>query len=215
MICKTTIVAWLTSMMLSWIPAYVTDNANAVETRDEMKDRFTEIADDVYDVVKEDGNIFYGNHADIRSMWAILGTSHHETRWAKEVDVWTHEDTHVIKDGAWCLMQIQLGKKKIYLDGENKDYIVDSNIVTLEGWSGRDLVADRKKCLKVGYRMIKQSFGACRNKPMSLWMAAYASGSCDRGHVRSRELMSEILGMTRPIPKQFMSCCNDSSTLNK
>ena len=220
MICKTTMVAWLASMMMSWIkPSIILETRDDsrlaettaissvnLETREEMYERFTSIANDAVDTVQESGNVFYGDYAVLRSAWAILGVAHHETRWAKEVDVWTHEGTGVIKDGAWCLMQIQLGKKKTYLDDDNKTYRMDSHNKTAEGWTGRDLVDDRKKCFKVGYRMIKQSFGACRHKPMELHMAAYASGSCERGHTRSRELVNEMLGLSRIPPKELKAC---------
>lgn len=62
---------------------------------------------------------------------------------------------------SFCIMQINVGKGK-----------------TKEGWTGPDLIADRKKCIRTGMRMLRRSFWTCKANPIKERFAVYASGNC-------------------------------------
>jgi hypothetical protein len=62
---------------------------------------------------------------------------------------------------SYCMMQINVGKGK-----------------TKEGWTGPDLIADRKKCIKAGMHALRRSFWTCKNNPLKERFAVYASGNC-------------------------------------
>jgi len=60
---------------------------------------------------------------------------------------------------------------------------------TPEGWSHADLVADRTKCFRAGYRLLRRSIGACRRLPPLDWLSAYARGQCAEGEPTSHALI--------------------------
>ncbi len=65
----------------------------------------------------------------------------------------------------------------------------------VEGWTGPELVADRKKCIEAGYRIIQASFamGQSHGLPVTEWLRVYASGSVDGGSPQSRTRMNTAL----------------------
>ncbi len=75
------------------------------------------------------------------------------------------------------MVQMHLGKRLIKT--EDGQYVQDSGQTTAEGWSGRDLVADRVKCFTAGRNAMKRSMSACSSLPSNERLAAYASGRCD------------------------------------
>ena len=59
----------------------------------------------------------------------------------------------------------------------------------MKGFTGDELIADRKKCLLTGYRMMRVSLRACSRLPYDQRLALYASGRCSMGHAASIERM--------------------------
>lgn len=66
---------------------------------------------------------------------------------------------------SWCIMQVHVPKG-----------------ITPQGWSGKELVEDRTKCIKAGIDVMKWSYKVCKSNPEKLRLAAYASGRCDWAH---------------------------------
>jgi hypothetical protein len=58
------------------------------------------------------------------------------------------------------------------------------------GYSGQDLVSDRELCFSTGLRIMRRSFSACKNLPLSDRLSAYASGNCENGREASRRRMA-------------------------
>lgn len=54
----------------------------------------------------------------------------------------------------------------------------------LEGWSGEELVQDRKNCIRAGLHLMVSA--ACKGQGPLGWLRGYASGSCDKGEQASR-----------------------------
>lgn len=70
---------------------------------------------------------------------------------------------------SWCIMQIHI-----------------INGVTPQGWNGNELILDRTKCIKAGIDVMNWSEKVCKNNPMELQLAAYASGRCDWAHTLTK-----------------------------
>ena len=51
-------------------------------------------------------------------------------------------------------------------------------LATREGWSGRQLIDDRKLCFRAALHILQSSFTACRALPVDDRLSAYASGHC-------------------------------------
>jgi hypothetical protein len=49
------------------------------------------------------------------------------------------------------------------------------------------LVRDRRECFREGLKIIRGSFLSCRELPLDERLSSYASGSCDRGHDKSKQ----------------------------
>jgi hypothetical protein len=72
-------------------------------------------------------------------------------------------------------------------------FVGDSYEVTSDqtrGHSGQDLVSDRELCFSTGLRIMRRSFLACRDLPLSERLSAYASGNCENGREASRRRMA-------------------------
>ena len=50
--------------------------------------------------------------------------------------------------------------------------------VTREGWTGHDLVTDRRLCFRAGLHILRSSFGVCHALPVDDRLSAYATGHC-------------------------------------
>lgn len=178
---KALFAAWLLSLMTWTLPPervvpLISLDARR-ETVAERTARYGAIAADIVDVVWDDAEppLFRGDAARERTATVLLGLTRYESDWHKDVDTGVTRGDH---GRSWCIGQVLLDA-----NGEK---------TTAEGWTGPDLVADRKKCLRVVLRMARESFRACSSLPVSERLALYARGSCDseEGRRLSRTRMS-------------------------
>jgi len=65
-----------------------------------------------------------------------------------------------------------------------------------------DAATDRRTCFRVGLRLVRASLAACRTMPERERLAAYASGSCERGRPESRAMLdaAKRLYWSHPAP---------------
>jgi hypothetical protein len=63
----------------------------------------------------------------------------------------------------------------------------------VEGASGKEMVTDRRKCIREGLRLIRLSFRACRTNPLKERLNIYASGNCKYGGQGSRIRMGAAI----------------------
>lgn len=145
------------------------------EAPGERELRLASIADDIAAVVEEP-----------RVAMLVLATAWHESGFWRSVDTGKLRGSNG-RDA--CLMQIHFEHASSH---------------TAEGWTADDLIADRRKCIAVGLRILRASLAACGALPRPLWMSAYASGRCDRGHRESREIMAiDTRWLARwPVPRE-------------
>lgn len=160
--------AWLTSVLTALAPAPmygIVDSEEPAARAARIESIATDIADVVYDPTETP--IFMGPNARNKTA-AIVAV------FAVEEGMNLH---HSIDAGtrrgdsgrSYCIMQINVGKGK-----------------TLEGWTGQDLIADRKKCIRAGLHALRRSYWYCSRNDERERFAVYASGNCDVGRGISR-----------------------------
>jgi len=157
-----------------------------IETKQERQDRFRSIivdaADVVYDPAEKPIGIFNPEYQREASLFVVIGLSYMESiGYRKDVDAGIKRGDH---GRSWCVMQIHIGNGK-----------------TKEGWTGPELISDRKKCFRSGYKSVKLSFGACWNKPIDQRLNAYASGNCENGIKESKERMNFGIWLFNKAPR--------------
>ena len=130
------LVAYLLAAMLAWVPAGV---QKAHEAPEEAQTRYEAIARDVAAVAldPDETSIFAGPGGRARTALVLLSVASYESYFRKDVDEGTRLGDHA---RSYCIEQIRVG------DG-----------TTREGWSGPDLIADRKRCVRARRRRLKQS----------------------------------------------------------
>jgi hypothetical protein len=181
------------STMTEWIVAIIVSAASPeraatedafpgwAETVAERKARYASIANDMEEFVFDEKTrpVFGGPHGRARTAALLLAVAYHESGFMKDVDIGpcyrgkNGQSTRCDSSKSACLMQIRVA------DGK-----------TPEGYTREELFQDRKKCFRAGLRLLRSSLGMCRHLPLKHRLAAYASGSCDKGLEGSEMLMN-------------------------
>ena len=155
--------AWITSILTALAPVQM-DGLKDHEGPSERTARIESIAADIATVVydPEENPIFMGPRAREQTA-AVVSTFAAEEgmNLAASVDTGKRMGDN---GRSYCIMQINVGRGK-----------------TPEGWTGSDLIEDRKKCIRAGLHALRRSYWACKKNPERERFAAYASGSCDKG----------------------------------
>lgn len=170
-----TFITWLTALLLlisppEKRPSYLNQDPASRETIEEAKVRYESIARDLYTVVAttpEDQLPFKGKNARMTTLYLMTSIAFFESGFRKDVDFgggkWGVGDN----GHSFCFMQINIGKGK-----------------TEEGWYGKDLTSDRKKCFRAGLNLIRKSLNSCRgtNSPLS----GYTLGHCENDEPKAQ-----------------------------
>lgn len=157
---------WLFATLVSMTPK----TAISSEPSEIRNERLHAIAEDIVSVVysEKESSLFSGVNGKEKSAIFIATWAAYESGWFhKNVDKGT---TRGDSGRSWCIMQLNIGKGK-----------------TKEGWTGPQLVEDRKKCISAGYHIMKSSMKMCKG-PERDAITAYMSGNCTVGleHTRKR-----------------------------
>lgn len=177
---------WLVSVLTSWAPPGRKHEQfpAARETEQEAIVRYHSLATDVLDVAFDpaEAPLFGGPEWKARANTALLMASIilKESGLRKDVD--TGEGKHARGDNgrSVCVMQVNVGDGLVPLDGEPGT------------WGAKELLSDRKKCLRAGLGLMRRSFNACRG-PLEYRLASYASGRCDAGKQASANRIRAFL----------------------
>ena len=192
------VIAWILSLMTSVSPVgrpqYVPEAKESVE---EATVRYDSIAKDVIDVVFDPNEkpLFSGAKARIKTVSVLLAVANFESGFRRDVDLGIGPRSKGDSGASWCLNQINLGKvdlkgntpRRIVVSiGKGFKFTKDKDI----GWSGPDLVADRKKCFRAALALMRSSFASCGNNiPLDEKLQVYGSGSCGKGILGSKRRM--------------------------
>ncbi|WP_437600573.1 hypothetical protein WMF28_03260 [Sorangium sp. So ce590] len=166
------IIAWAVSIMITWAPPGTSHIKDAIETPEDGRARYHEIARAAAKVAydPELKPVFGGPRGRAETMALLLSIAYFESGYRRDVDLGLGK----LARGSGvdsCLLQIRVGAGK-----------------TREGWSHDDLVSDREKCFRAGFALIRKSFGACRKQDARDRLSAYTRGRCiaDDKHSRAR-----------------------------
>jgi hypothetical protein len=162
------IIAWAVAFMIAVAPP---GRPGSKEAPDDGAARYREIAAAAARVAydPEATPLFGGSMGRARTLALLLSVANYESGFLRHVDFGIGSRARGDSGQSWCLMQIKVGTGR-----------------TAEGWTGRDLVADRERCFRAGLAIMRRSFQACRNNSPTEMLDAYTSGSCDRGQMESR-----------------------------
>lgn len=161
------------------------------ETPEETKARYRSIAKDVIEVVfnPEVKVPFTGVSARTRTAALVLGVMFHESSFTKHVDYGLGKYAKGDEGRSWCMMQLNIGAGRTLpwnakhdrpkRWGDDPDDIFD-------GYTGEELVKDRKKCVQEGLKVLRLSIRGCSSNPLLERLASYTSGDCKKGLEESR-----------------------------
>ena len=182
----------------------------AKETRDEALARYESIASDIHEVLETEKPLFQGAYAKTRTAAVILSLMLHESGFRKDVDFGIGSQSRGDHGRSWCMLQQNVGTGRtiawntklnrpanaICKEGQvsSKGVPCDPKEDVHPGYTGPELVADRKVCITAGLRTMRMSFAACRSLSAKDWLRSYASGSCAGGAEASARRMN--LAMT-------------------
>lgn len=184
------VAAWLAATMVMAAPPgrrhYLPE---AIETKEQALERYEAIASTIAKVSFDPAEqpVFPGSMGRTQTATLILGLSYSESGWRRDVDLGLGKEARGDFGRSWCMMQINLGSKRVFKDGK---WQAESAAPTKEGWWGSELVADREKCFRAGLHIIRLSVNACRSLPYGQWLNAYASGTCSGGKDKSEARMA-------------------------
>lgn len=189
---------WIVDFMVRQVPLdQRTFYRDAQETPEDRLGRYRSIARDVIDVVYDPSTrpLFRGPDGRKRTVSVIMAVMRHESGFLRHVDYGIGKYARGDAGQSWCLMQTMT-----YNQGRTMAWNLthdrppqwgdDPEDEVFPGYTGEELVADRKACVIAGLRVLRMSFGACSDRPMLERLASYASGSCDKGLEASRSRMA-------------------------
>lgn len=192
-------------LFITWLVAFMTQFAppgrptwvpEAKETKIEAEARYESIAQDIQTVISEEEPLFKGPQGRIKTASVILSIMFHESGFRKDVDLGAGKQAKGDGGNSVCMMQLNIGKGRTFSWNTKKlrpALPADPPDEVMEGWTAKDVLADRKKCIRAGYRIIKLSFGATSGLPALEWLRVYASGRSDAGSKESRSRMGLAL----------------------
>lgn len=191
------LIAWIVAFIaLQAPPGRATFTPEAQETKEEALARYESIAKDVAEVVMDEEPLFKGPHGRIKTATVILSIMTYESGFMRNVDLGLGKLGKGDNGRSACMMQINIGKGRTFDWNRAKGRPALPSDPTEEvekGWTQAELLADRKKCIRAGYRIIKISFRGTSGLPATEWLRIYASGKSTEGSTESRLRMGLAL----------------------
>lgn len=168
------LIAWMVASMMVLAPPDKPTFKAAEETREEREKRYEQIAKDILSVVSDpkEAALFTGPYSLRDSALVVMSIMSYESDFRKDVDFGIGASARGDNGRSWCLMQVNLGNSR-----------------TKEGWYGKELVADRLKCIRAGYHLVQRSFFECQKGTEKDRLAMYTSGKCSTGIGASHKRM--------------------------
>lgn len=168
--------------MITWAPPGLSLIKDAVETPEEGRARYHEIARAAAQVAYDPAlrPVYGGPYGRAETMVLLLSIASYESGFRRDVDLGLGK----LSRGSGidsCLLQIRVGSGK-----------------THEGWTHEDLVSDREKCFRAGLALIRKSFGACKKHDELDRLSAYARGRCIDNDKVSRVRIRRARRVARP-----------------
>lgn len=195
-------------MMTMTPPADPGHHEKGQETVEETTARYEEITEDLIEVVFDEENepLFEGPDGRSHTAAVMLAIMFHESKFYRHID---EGEDHGRGDGgkSWCMMQIMAGHHpsrtgRWNVVHDRPPYWGDPEEEIQSGYTGRELVANRKLCFQEGLRIARWSFSRCGKRDLSEKLRVYASGKCSKGGEASRARMYTAESFWRRSRKQ-------------
>jgi len=191
----------------NWILAFIRDAAppgrkvyypEGQETPAEAEERYLSITKDIVEVLYNPDTkpVFTGKNGRSQTISLILSVMFHESSFMRHVDYGLGKYARGDHGKSWCMMQIKIDDDRTPKWNYVKDRAVnwgDPKEEIREGYTGEELVTDRKLCITEGLRVLRSSFASCRRLPLEDRLRQYASGSCDRGAAASHNRVNKAM----------------------
>jgi hypothetical protein len=176
------LITYLVAAMTAWVPTRAQP-----ESQEQSMERYESIARDAVAIAFDETEepLFPGQDGRAQTALLMLSIASYESGYRKVVDEGIGRGDH---GRSYCLMQIRVG------DG-----------TTREGYTGRQLVTDRKMCFRSALHILHGSFNVCHRLPLEDRMSAYATGHC----FENAEISRSRIGRARwwwsahPAPPDF------------
>lgn len=190
-------VQWMVDFMSKGAPpGRKTFYVDAQESKEEALERYRGIANAIIDVVydPETPPLFRGPNGRARTVTVILAVMLFESGFGRHVDFGIGKYGRGDGGKSWCLLQINIGQgrtpswntktKRFPQTGD------DPKDIAL-GYTGPELVGDRRLCVGEALKAMRASFSSCKgmNLPLDQKLRVYGSGSCDKAEKPSRVRM--------------------------
>lgn len=135
-ISKEDVKKWVVDRMISWSKPGISMHPPAMESFEDGKERYEQIAEAALTTVAKNKPIFDGQNGRIKTVALILSVSMFESAYKKDVDMNLGNLGRGDGGRSWCLMQIQLGAP-ILIDGSGKRVSMVKECSEIENPSGK------------------------------------------------------------------------------
>ncbi len=195
MVTLKAVTAWILSFMVSAAPPgrkiYYPEGQ---ETKEDALVRYEAVAQDIVDVVYSPNvkPLFTGPNGRAQTVSVILSVMLHESAFMRHVDLGLGKYARGDHGASWCSMQIKVGDGKTLRWNVKHDRPYawnDPQEEIHDGYTGEELVANRKLCISEGLKILRISFGATKGLPLDERLRVYASGDREKGSSASRARM--------------------------
>jgi hypothetical protein len=151
-----TLSAYIVTAMVAWMPLKAHSYR---EGEEEARARYEAIAHDIATVALDEAEtpLFAGEDGRTQTALLVASIASFESHFRADVDLGQKRGDNGI---SWCVMQVQVHGK------------------TTEGWTGKDLIDDRTKCIRAGLHLIQYSFNWCKSQPLRHKLSGYTMGTC-------------------------------------
>lgn len=191
--------AWILSFMVSTAPpGRTTYVVEAQETQAEALARYESIATDIVEVVYDPQTkpLFKGEQGRARTVSVILALMLFESAFMKNVDEGKGKYARGDAGKSWCLLQLNVGNGRSIKWNTKEDRLPragDKPEDIHPGFTGLEMVQDRKKCIVAGLRSLRVSFSSCPGLGIDQKLRVYGSGSCEKGAKESAVRMNAAI----------------------
>lgn len=186
----TKLTIWLLAAMRAWVPVAGGGEREATEAR------YASIAADAAATAEAEEPLFKGEHGVAKTALLLVSVARYESNFLASVD-----EGRKRGDGgkSWCLTQVLFPG-----DDAHRSLVVEDGKYrwshdAAEGWTGKDLVDDRRKCFAAALAIARDSYRACGN------LSGYTSGHCSRTEKKAliREGLAKawFKGHAPPVPE--------------
>lgn len=158
---------------------------NAQETEEEGAARYDSVATDIVlsGFSPNTKTPFMQRDSGRSRLVAVwLGVMLHESGFMRNVDFNLGKYGRGDEGKSWCLMQLRIGTGRTQpwnVAKNRRPYWGDPPEEIKLGYTGSELIADRKLCLQEGHKLVWASFKSCEDRPLEDRLTSYAVGFCE------------------------------------